>query len=131
MGPIKYAQYLCETAPLTRVQRGPVALLARDMQHAYDKDVERRAGLTDAQRQAEGIVATEHAILPLTGRRLRMLVFGGGGRGKTRIINLVMAKLFRRFYGRRGLVLTAFANKPARLEAKPCTTSLKNEAARL
>jgi len=44
-----------------------------------------------------------------------MLVFGGGGCGKTRIINLVMAKLFRRFYGPRGLVLTAFANKPARL----------------
>ena len=53
--------------------------------------------------------------LPLTGRRLRLLLYGGGGCGKTRIINSVLAKLFRRFYGPKGLVLNAFANKPARL----------------
>ena len=34
---------------------------------------------------------------------------------KTRIINYVLAKLFRRFYGDRGLVLTAFSNKASRL----------------
>ena len=44
-----------------------------------------------------------------------MLLYGGGGCGKTRIINYVLAKLFRRFYGDRGLVLTAFSNKASRL----------------
>ena len=30
--PISYAKYLCDSAGLTREQRGPVALIARDMQ---------------------------------------------------------------------------------------------------
>ena len=30
--PISYAKYLCDNAGLTREQRGPVALIARDMQ---------------------------------------------------------------------------------------------------
>ena len=33
--PIAYAKYLCDTAGLTREQRGPVALIARDMQKVY------------------------------------------------------------------------------------------------
>ena len=37
------------------------------------------------------------------------------GAEQTRIINYVLAKLFRRFYGDRGLVLTAFSNKASRL----------------
>ena len=69
----------------------------------------RRDQLTDAQRRAEGIDDTDGVRLPLVGRRLRLLFFGGGGCGKTRIINAVLAKLFRRFYGPKGLVLNAFA----------------------
>ena len=53
--------------------------------------------------------------MPLSGRVARILIFGGGGCGKTRIINEVLTPLFRRFYGLRGCVLTAFSNKAARL----------------
>ena len=43
---------------------------------------------------------------------MRYLPYGGGhGCGRTRIINYVLAPLFRRFYGPKGLVLTAFSNK--------------------
>ena len=115
MGPVDFAKYLCGKGTLTTEQRGPVSLVARDMQIVYDEEVARRATLTDAQLRAEGIGATEHVILPLKGRRLRLLLYGGGGCGKTRVINHVLANLFRRFYGHKGLVLTAFSNKAARL----------------
>jgi hypothetical protein len=115
MGPVDFAKYLCDAGTLTAEQRGPVALVARDLQRVYDEVVARRAQLTDAQLRAEGIGATEHVTLPLKGRRLRLLLYGGGGCGKTRIINCVLTKLFRRFYGAKGVVLTAFSNKAARL----------------
>ena len=94
MGPVDFAKLLCDQGTLTTEQLGPVALLARDMQKVYDKEVARRATLTDAQLRAEGIGATEHVTLPLTGRRLRLLLYGGGGCGKTRVINHVLTKLF-------------------------------------
>ena len=82
----------------------------------YIQEVERRAQLTKAQRRSEGLVATDVVRLPLFGPRVRLLFFGGGGGcGKTRIITSAHAKLLRRFYGPKGLVLKAFANKPARL----------------
>ena len=82
MGPIAYAKHLCDLAELAREQRGPVALVARDMQIAYDQEVTRRANLTEAQLRREGISATEHVTLPLRGRRQRLLIFGGGGCGR-------------------------------------------------
>ena len=100
---------------LTTEQRGPVALVARDMQVEYDAEVARRATLTESQLRAEGIGASEHVTFSHIGRRLRLLLYGGGGCGKARIINYVLAKLFRRFYGDRRLVLTAFSNKASRL----------------
>ena len=96
------------------------------MQRVYDIEVARRAKLRDAQLRAEGIGVTEHVTLPLKGRRLRLLIYGGGGCGKTRIINYVLAKLFRNFYGDKGLVLTAFSNKASRLiEGKTSHTLTK------
>jgi hypothetical protein len=77
MGPIDFAKYLCDQGELITEQRGPVALVARDMQIAYDEEVARRAKLTDAQLRAEGTGATEHVTLPLKGRRLRLLLYGG------------------------------------------------------
>ena len=115
MGPVDLAKYLCDKGTLAAEQRGPVALVARDMQRAYDEEVARRSQLTQAQLRAEGVGAAEHVTLPLKGRRLRLLLYGGGGCGKTRIINYALAKLFRRFYGEKGLVVTAFSNKAARL----------------
>ena len=69
MGPSDLAKYPCEKAKLTPEQQGPVALVARDMQIAYDEELARRAAL------------------PMKGRRLCLLLYGGGGCGKTRIIN--------------------------------------------
>ena len=113
--PVELAKYLCDAAELTTEQRGPVALIARSMQSAYDAEVARRATLSESQLRAEGIDASEHVTLPLKGRLLRLLLYGGGGCGKTRIINGALAKLFRHFYGKKGVVLTAFSNKAARL----------------
>ena len=123
--PVSFAKHLCDQAGLTREQRGPAALLARDMLKVHEQEVRRRAQLTDAHSRAEGLEATEPVRLPLAGRRLRLLFYGGGGGcGKTRIINSVLANLFRHFYDQKGLVLDAFANKPARLVGDKTTHGL-------
>ena len=67
MGPADFAKYLCDEGQLTTEQRGPVALVARDMQRVYDIEVARQTKLTDAQLRAEGIGATDHVTLPLKG----------------------------------------------------------------
>ena len=54
MGPIDFAKYLCDKGGLTTEQRGPVSLVARNMQIAHDEEVARRANLTDTQLRAEG-----------------------------------------------------------------------------
>ena len=102
--PLSYAKYLCDKAHLTREQRAVVALIAEDMQQVYAQEVQRRDQLTDAQRRSEGLDATDIVRLPLVGRRLRLLFYGGGGCGKTRIITSVLTPLFRRFYGPKGLL---------------------------
>ena len=65
------------------------------MQIVFDEEVASRANLTDAQLRAERVGATEPVTLELKGRRLRLLLYGGGGCGETRIINCVIAKRFR------------------------------------
>ena len=115
VGPIAYAKTLCDKAGLTLEQRGPVALIAHTMQIAFDAEQQRRAKLTEQQRQRLANELGGRAFLPLKGRLMRILIFGGGGCGKTKIIVEVLTPLFRRFYGPRGCVLTAFSNKAARL----------------
>ena len=53
--PVSCAKHLCDQGDLTQEQRGPVALVARDMQLVYEEEVARRALLTDAQLRAEGL----------------------------------------------------------------------------
>ena len=125
MTPLELAKYLCDAAELPTEQRGLVALVARDMQVAYDAEVARRATLTESQLRAEGIRAAEHVTLLFVGRRLRLLLFGGGGCGKTRIMNYVLARQFRRFFGRKGLVLTAFSNKASRGKTSHTLTKIR------
>ena len=48
------------------------------------------------------------------GKILRMLLLGGGGCGKSRIVNLVFTALFLQFWGPRGCVKAAPSNKAAR-----------------
>ena len=44
-----------------------------------------------------------------------MLVYGGGGCGKTLLVNQVINPLLQHYYGPRGCIRTAFSNKAARL----------------
>ena len=95
-GPAAVAKQLAQAAELNRDQLGAVALIACDMQVAWEAQ-----GKPQRMKQ--------------TGRILRMLLLGGGGCGKTRIINLVLTALFLMFWGPRGCVKTA-----------PSTTSTLN-----
>ena len=52
LGPIAYAKLLCERAGLTGEQRGPVALIARDMDKVYQEEMKRRENLTEAQLES-------------------------------------------------------------------------------
>ena len=70
MGPADLAKYRCDAAELTTEQRGPVALIARDMQVIYDAEKARRAALTENQLRAESITASENGTLLRIWRRL-------------------------------------------------------------
>ena len=94
-GPVSVAKYLVEQASLNQDQRGPVALIAKDMQTAW-------------------VQQGRPKQMAVVGKILRMLLLGGGGCGKTRIVNLVLTALFLTFWGPRGCVKTAPSNKAAR-----------------
>ena len=94
-GPVAVAKHLVEAATLNQDQRGPVALIANDMQTAWAKQGKPKR-------------------MALVGKILHMLLLGGGGCGKTRIVNLVLTALFLTFWGPRGCVKTAPSNKAAR-----------------
>ena len=118
IGPAGVARLLCDKATHTREQKGPVTLIAQLMHKQWIAETKRRASLTDAQRAQEITAlggAAQHSRLPLAPRACRILIFGGGGCGKTRIITDVLTPLFKTFYGPAGCVLTAFSNKAARL----------------
>ena len=74
LGPVHVARYFVEKATLNGDQQQPVALIAKDMQTAWEK-----------QGKPKRMKATS--------KILRMLLLGGGGCGKTRIINLVLTAL--------------------------------------
>ena len=94
-GPIQVAAFLAKEATLNMDQRAPVALIAHDMHDAWVKQ------------------GRPERMSPV-GRILRMLLIGGGGCGKSRIINLVLTALFIQFWGPRGCVKAAPSNKAAR-----------------
>ena len=94
-GPVAFAKHLVEAATLNQDQRTPVALIAKDMQIAWEKQGKPRH-------------------MDPVGRILRMLLLGGGGCGKSRIVNLVLTPLFLQFWGPRGRVKAAPSNKAAR-----------------
>ena len=94
-GPVAVAKHLVEAATLNQDQRGPVALIAKDMQTAWEQQ-------------------GRPARMAVVGKILRMLLLGGGGCGKTRIVNLVLTALFVTFWGPRGCAKAAPSNKAAR-----------------
>ena len=94
-GPLTLAKALADAATLNADQMGAVVLVANAMQTAWEE-----------QGRPERMSAN--------GKLLRMLLLGGGGCGKTRIINLVLTALFTEYYGPRGVVKAAPTNKAAR-----------------
>ena len=112
MRPTVFAKQLCDAATLNRDQRRPVALIALELERAWQSERQRRAALTPNEQDD---VQMQQWTIPLSGRLCRMLIYGSGGCGKTRLINMVLSPLFKRYFGPRGLVTTAFSNKAARL----------------
>ena len=94
-GPVAFAEHLARAATLNQDQRAPVALVAKEMQ-------------TEWEKQGKPQHMKPH------GKILRMLLLGGGGCGKSRIVNLVFTALFLQFWGPRGCVKAAPSNKAAR-----------------
>ena len=95
MGPVAVAKHLVDGATLNDDQKAPVALIAHAMQTAWEKQ-----GKPKGMRPHGAIV--------------RMLMVGGGGCGKSRIVNLVLTSLFLTFWGPRGCAKMAPSNKAAR-----------------
>ena len=97
-GPAAAAKVLCEAAGLNADQRAFVALLASRM-----------------QRQFDALPPSAQGRLPKDTVIFRGLLVGGGGCGKTRIINQVLRPLLTSFYGAGGVQTQAASNKAARL----------------
>ena len=96
-GPVAVAQMLADEAGLNRDQRGFVAIVAVALQGAW-------AMLPVA---ANGMLRKDKVLL-------RCLLVGGGGCGKTRIINRVLRPLFQAFFGEDAVQTQAPSNKAAR-----------------
>ena len=94
-GPIAFVKHIVETSTLNQDQRAPVALIAKYMQVVWEKQGKPRH------------------MDPL-GKIPRMLFLGGGGCGKSRIVNLVSTASFLQLWGPRGCVKAAPSNKVAR-----------------
>ena len=112
MSPVAFAKQLCDAATLNRDQLRPVALIARELERAWQAERQRRGTLSPAERDE---VEHQRWTIPLSGRLCRFLIFGSGGCGKTRLITKVLVPLFKRYFGPHGVVTTAFSNKAARL----------------
>ena len=62
----------------------------------------------------EALPASAHGMLPKNETMFRCLLIGGGGCGKTRIINRVLRPLFSAFFGANAVQTQAPSNKAAR-----------------
>ena len=110
-GPREVAWQLVQSAGLNADQIHAVALIAWPMQQKWEE----HRGTEESMLTLAKSVENQLALLPLVGVLVRLLLVGGGGCGKSRIINRVVSPLLRCFYGSRGLLLEASSNKAARL----------------
>ena len=95
MSPVAFAKQLCDAATLNRDQLRPVALIARELERAWQAERQRRGTLSPAERDE---VEHQRWTIPLSGRLCRILIFGSGGCGKTRLITKVLVPLFKRYF---------------------------------
>ena len=96
-GPVAVAQMLADEAGLNRDQLGFVAIVAITLQGAWNM----------LPAAANGMLRRDKVLL-------RCLLVGGGGCGKTRIINRVLRPLFQAFFGEDAVQTQAPSNKAAR-----------------
>ena len=92
-GQVLVAHALARQATLNTDQLGLVALLAQSMQQDWLH-----------HRDVVSPGASEHRWLPAPRKIMRLLIVGGGGCGKTRVINHVLVPLLRAYYGPQGCV---------------------------
>ncbi len=110
-GPLAVAFHLSGKAELNEDQMRPVVILADAMQKPWEKERDRRI----TARAAGQLEAEPAWLIPPCGKLGDLLIVGGGGCGKTRIVTKVLDVLFRMFFGPRGCVRTAYSNKASRL----------------
>ena len=115
-GPLTVAKRLIEAASLNEDQRRPIALVAKKMQLAWEKKL---AAWDHESAHFRSEVETSHAnraaLLPRVGVLVRLVIVGGGGCGKSRIINQVLSPLLTCYYGAKGVMKEAGSNKASRL----------------
>ena len=115
-GPLTVAKRLIETASLNEDQMRPIALVAKKMQLKWEKEqaawdhesVHFRSKVETSREKGE-------ALLPTFGVLVRLVIVGGGGCGKSRIINQVLSPLLTCYYGVKGVMKEAGSNKASRL----------------
>ena len=81
----------------TEEQKDIIALFVLPMQHAFDARANR-----------------EDLLLPVDVPLVDILIDGGGGCGKTMLLNLILIPLFKTFFGIRGVQMLSPSNKGAR-----------------
>ena len=113
-GPGCVADKLCVAANLNGEQRKLVALFAWPMQREWDRVGSVNPDRVNELRNSWADDRHRSNLLPITGVLARVIFVGGGGCGKSLIINKVLGPLLRCYYGDRGLMLEAPSNKAAR-----------------
>ena len=117
-GPVAVAKDLVTKATLNEDQTRPVALVAARMEKIWLKTRAEHESLHSAsafQNKVDSHRQRGDALLPLTGVIVRLVLVGGGGCGKSRIINKVLSPLLICYYGDKGVMREAGSNKAARL----------------
>ena len=109
------ASKLAKKATLNRDQMCLVALAASLMQAEWEKQQADEPQLKDSSASCWDSHSGDAPLMKLTaGVIARILFVGGGGCGKSRVINKVLTPLLRAYYGRRGLMKEAQSNRAAR-----------------
>ena len=84
------------------------------MEAAWWQQLRQSPGLASAHSDIWKGYDGDKALLPLCGVLTRLVLIGGGGAGKSTIINRVLTPSLEGYYGRRGLMKEAPSNKAAR-----------------